>query len=247
MTTREFPKGGYRFIEGVSQYSGGVAALPGHEIVRVRFRERPTLADGFARIAALLEEAARPLTAFCACELRSPEPFTEQGFRDFNARYVETLDRWGLLALGVNPVARSNVCPEVDKPAEPSFHAFSYTRPSTRPGGTFVVSGSGEVPEGHANYRDHIVCRGDTSSEAMTKKVAFVLDTMESRLSALGFAWADATAAQVYTVYDFRPEMPAMVRRGAAVGGATWFYARPPVVDIDFEMDTRGVRTEAIV
>ncbi len=34
------PGGHYRFIPSVFQYSGGVAALPGHEIRRVRFRRR---------------------------------------------------------------------------------------------------------------------------------------------------------------------------------------------------------------
>ena len=36
--TVDFSAGGYRFIPGVFQYSGGVAASPGHEIQRVRFR-----------------------------------------------------------------------------------------------------------------------------------------------------------------------------------------------------------------
>ena len=40
--------------------------------------------------------AGRPLTALCACELRSPAPFTEAGFRAFNKVYVGTLAAWGL-------------------------------------------------------------------------------------------------------------------------------------------------------
>ena len=36
--TTNFTPGGYRFIPAVFQYSGGVAALPGYEIERVRFR-----------------------------------------------------------------------------------------------------------------------------------------------------------------------------------------------------------------
>ena len=77
MKTQDFAAGGYRFIPGVFQYSGGVIALPGFEIVRVRFRRTPNLADGFDRIAAHLQEAGRPSAAFCACELRSPAPFSE--------------------------------------------------------------------------------------------------------------------------------------------------------------------------
>jgi hypothetical protein len=46
------------------------------------------LSEGFWRVERLITEAGRPLTALCACELRSPAPFTEQGFRAFNEIYV---------------------------------------------------------------------------------------------------------------------------------------------------------------
>ncbi len=91
----EFSAGGYRFIPAVFQYSGGAAALPGYAIERVRFHTPVPLAQGFARIEQLIRQAGRPLTAFCACELRSPAPFTEQGFRAFNETYVVTLRKGG--------------------------------------------------------------------------------------------------------------------------------------------------------
>ena len=124
----DFPTGGYRFIPSVFQYSAGVAAQPGHEIERLRFRAPVPLAAGFERIEAIIRESGRPLTSFCACELRSPAPFTEQGFLAFNETYVVTLRKWGLFDGTTNPVARSNVCPAIHPPAEPSFHAFSFTR-----------------------------------------------------------------------------------------------------------------------
>jgi hypothetical protein len=127
LETAIFEKGGYRYIRGPFQYSGGVAAEPGHAIERVRFRNRPAIDDGFQAIEAYLTSLGRPLTAFCACELRSPAPFTEEGFIAFNRVYVGTLERWGIFKDEENPVARSNVCPEIDPPAEPVFHAFSYT------------------------------------------------------------------------------------------------------------------------
>ena len=43
-------QGGYRFIKGVFQYSAGVAAEPGFEIVRARFPDLVPIADGFRRI-----------------------------------------------------------------------------------------------------------------------------------------------------------------------------------------------------
>src|SRR5207248_6175595 len=122
-----FAAGGFRFLPSVFQYSAGVAALPGHAIERVRFRAPVPLAEGFARIERLITEAGRPLTAFCACELRSPAPFTEEGFRAFNEVYVVTLEKWGLFDGKVNPAARSNVGPEIDPPPEPSFPASSFT------------------------------------------------------------------------------------------------------------------------
>ncbi|MCB1486263.1 MAG: hypothetical protein KDJ88_02270 [Bauldia sp.] len=246
MGTKDFAAGGYRFIEGVSQYSAGVVALVGYEIARLRFETPLPLAEGFARIEAFLAEAGRPLTAFCACELRSPEPFTEDGFRAFNAHYVETLERWGVVRDGVNPVARSNVCPEINAAGEPVFHAFSYTRPTSELTRSFVVAGSGEVPEGQANYRDHIVRRGDLSREGLGEKVRFVLATMAGRMAELGFGWADTTATQIYTVHDFHP-FAAEIADCAGGAGMSWHYARPPVVDIDYEMDCRRIPSEGVI
>jgi hypothetical protein len=244
----EFAAGGYRYLPGVMQYSAGVAALPGHEIVRVRFRRPVALAAGFERIAALIEAAGRPLTAFCACELRSPAPFSEDGFRRFNEAYVGRLETWGVYRDGVNPVARSNVCPEIDPPAEPSFHAFCFTTTATPAAASFAVAGSGEVPEGKPSYRDHIVRPGDTSPDGLRQKARFVLGEMERRMAALGVGWADTTAVQVYTVFDLFPFLAdEIVARGAATHGLTWHFDRPPIVGLDYEMDCRGVAIERVV
>jgi len=247
MTTAVFAPGGYRYIPAVFQYSGGVAAERGCEIVRVRFHRPVPLTAGFARIAETIRAAGRPLTAFCACELRSPEPFTEAGFRAFNEIYVGTLRQWGLIEGDVNPVARSNVCPDIDPPGEPSFHAFCFTIASVA-APTFVVAGSGEAPEGKPNYRDHIVRPGETSPDAMREKAQFVLGEMERRLVALGFGWRDTTATQVYSVQDIHPFLAdEIMRRGAAAAGLTWHYCRPPVVGLEYEMDCRGVARESVV
>src|ERR1700730_9048454 len=111
--TIEVPHGGYRFMPGVSQYSCGIAALPGFAIERVRFSRVVPLQQGFEKIAAIIKAAGRPLTAFGACELRSPAPFTEDGFKAFNETYIKTLGEWGGMNDRVNPVARSNVCPRI--------------------------------------------------------------------------------------------------------------------------------------
>ena len=248
MQTIAFEPGGYRFIKGVFQYSAGVAAMPGHRLVRVRFHNPVPLNEGFARIEDLIKAAGRPLTAFAACELRSPAPFTETGFKSFNEIYVGALTRWGIFDGGVNPVARSNVCPEIHAPQEPSFHAFTYTETADDAAASFVVAGSGEAPEGLSNYRDHVVRRGDVSPDGLREKARWVLGEMERRLGAMGFAWKDTTATQLYTVHNVFPFLAdEIVRRGAARAGLTWHFNRPPVVDLDYEMDCRGIALERVL
>ena len=247
MATEDFVAGGYRYIPAVFQYSGGVASLPGHAIRRVRFRNPVPLAEGFGRIERIITDAGRPLTSFCACELRSPAPFTDEGFRAFNEIYVVTLERWGIFQGGRNPVARSNVCPEIDPPGEPSFYAFSFTTQDPAPAPSFVVAGSGEAQEGAARYSERTVRFGETTPHAMRDKAVYVLGEMERRMALLGFSWADATAAQVYTVHDIHPFLgDEIVRRGAARGGLTWHYCRPPVHGLEYEMDCRGIVDEHI-
>ncbi|MGX9965524.1 2-amino-5-chloromuconate deaminase CnbZ [Roseomonas sp. F4] len=246
--TIDVTKAGFRFVPGVFQYSCGVAALPGFRIERVRFSEPLPMAEGWRRIAAYLDGIGRPRNAFCACELRSPAPFTEDGFLSFNRDYAAVLAEWDVLQDGQNPVARSNVCPELSPPAEPGFHAFSYTIPDADAAPSFVVAGSGEAAEGKGNYRDHIVALGDTSPEGLLKKARWVLGEMERRMAAMGFTWAQTTATQVYTVYDIHPFLASeLAARGAVRHGATWQFCRPPVEGLDYEMDCRGLVTERVL
>ena len=188
------------------------------------------------------------MTAFAACELRSPAPFTEEGFKAFNEVYIQTLIAWGVMKDGVNPVARSNVCPKLSPPAEPCFHAFSYTVPSPGAPKSFVIAGSGESVEGKANYRDHIVRPGDTSPAGMLAKATFVLDEMERRMSAFEATWQQTTAVQLYTVHDIYSVLESELgRRGVLRNGLTWHFNRPPVVGLDYEMDCRSVHSEKVV
>jgi hypothetical protein len=148
----------------------------------------------------------------------------------------------------VNPVARSNVCPEIDPPAQPGFFAFSYTVEDADAAPSFVVAGSGEAEEGKGDYRDNLVARGDTSTQGLRTKARWVLGEMERRMAALGFDWSQTTTTQVYSVHDFHPFMAEeLVRRGAIPGGLTWHFNRPPVQELEFEMDCRGVALERVL
>jgi len=246
--TVEAPNSGYRFMPGVSQYSAGVAALPGFAIERVRFAKPVPLRQGFERIAAVLKQAGRPLTAFAACELRSPAPFTEAGFVSFNEDYTGVLKTWGLMPDGVNPVARSNVCPKLAPPAEPCFYAFSYTVAAADAPASFVVAGSGEAPEGKSNYRDHAIRLGDVSPAGLLEKARWVLGEMERRMSAFGGDWSQVTATQLYTVHDIYPFLESELgSRGIFGQGLTWHFNRPPVQDLEYEMDCRRVHRERVI
>src|ERR1700709_759791 len=246
--TSDFTAGNYQFIPAVFQYSSGVAASPGYEIERVRFDRPVPLAEGFAKIANYIQAAGRPLTSFCACELRSPAAFTDEGFRNFNLHYVKTLAEWGIYDGTTNPVARSNVCPELDPPAEPSFYAFSFTRPSQSNATSFVIPGSGESQDGNASYAERTVRYRDISPDGIAEKVRYVVSVMEKRMAEFGHSWKDATAAPPCPTRDFHPVLvAALVRRGATRAGLTWHFARPPVIDLEYEMDCRRVAREIVI
>jgi hypothetical protein len=204
--TIDFTPGGYRYLPSVFQYSAGVAAQPGYEVRRVRFRSPAPLTEGFDFIERFINTAGRPIVALCACELRSPAPFTDDGFLAFNETYVGRLRQWGLVNGDANPIARSNVCPEINPPAEPSFYAFSFTIESSQTRPTFVIAGSGEVAEGlPGSYADRAVRKGQTTTDAIREKARFVLAEMERRLALLDSGWAHTTLAQIYTVHDIYP------------------------------------------
>ena len=113
---------------------------------------------------------------------------------------------------------------------------------------TCVISGGAEAREGAGSYAERIVRLGEQSADAMQEKGRFVTDEMARRLGLLGFGWADTTAVQVYTVYDYHHVMrDVLAADGAAAKGITWHYARPPVQGLDYEMDCRVVRDERVL
>ncbi len=239
----------YRFIPGPFQYSAGVAAKPGFAMQRVRFAEPVPLVEGFRRIEAFMTARGPALhrlllRASCARRRRSPMPGSPRSTASMSARWSGGASS----ANEENPVARSNVCPELHKPDGPSFHAFSLAVPAPGAPASFVVAGSGESQEGPGEYRDRTVRFGDTRVDGMREKIAHVMTVMERRMAAFGATWADTTAAQVYTVFDIHPHLASgLVERGGARNGVDWHYCRPPVIGLDYEMDCRGVHTERVI
>jgi hypothetical protein len=238
---RDVPTGQYRFLPGIAPYSSGVVAMPGHQVVHATLRAPVPWRDGFALIDRHLRGEGRPRAALCAIALRSPKPFTFDGFAEFNAGYRALLDAWGLLVDGANPIARTNVAPLVAPPAEPSLYAFAYTVPGATPRPTFVVAGSGEVVELAA---ERIVRRGETSPDAIREKATFVMSVMQTRLRGLGVDWGDVTTIDVYTPHPIEPFVRDVLlgtAGPAAIHGVRWYPSRPPIVGLEYEMDLRGV------
>lgn len=247
MALTSHPTGNYSFLPGIAPYSCGVVANPGFEIVQVTFRQPVALSAGFDRIADFLDAQSRPKAALCAMSLRSPRPFTFDGFAEFNRGYAAVLRQWGVFVGDVNPVARTNVAPVVDPPPEPAVYGFSFTRPSSGSNSpTFVVAGAGELPEG-VLAREAIVAVGDTSPHGIAEKARFVMDLMENRLRGLGADWPAVTTINIYTIHSVLPLLPQIVlgrATPAGIHGTNWQFTRPPIEGVEYEMDLRGTRTE---
>jgi hypothetical protein len=248
MTLKDNLRGNYRFLPGVAPYSSGVVAMPGYEIAHAVLHRPLPYRDGFASIERHLAAAGRPRLALCGVELRSTRPLSLEGFGAFNEGYRQVLVEWDALVDGVNPVARTNVAPEVYPPAQPSLYAFSYTVPAVTGDAppTFVVAGAGETRQGSLRV-ETVVRAGETSADALREKAACVMETMQARLVGLGVTPAQVTTANVYTVSELQPYLAETILAAlgpAAVHGVHWYYTRPPIVGIEFEMDLRGVRRE---
>ena len=240
---------GYDFLPGVSQYSGGVVASPGHRLVRVQYA-RPLALDAGLRLAGeLIRAAGRPASALAAVEMRSPAPFSDAGFAQLNARYTELLAEIGVeLVEGWNPIARSNVCPVRASVPEVSVHAFTFADSAPdAASGDYVVSGGAEAPEGRGGYEGHIVAFQDTSRAGLARKAEFVAAEMQRRREALGVGDRALSVLQVYSVHEVQEALDAIVLpRFELRAGANLIDARPPVVDLEFEMDCRSVTVELL-
>jgi hypothetical protein len=245
---RDGPDPSYRFLPGIRAFSSGVVAVAGWEIVHATLGSPVPWRDGFTRIERHLRDAGRPRTALCGIELRSPAPFTFDGFAAFNEGYRTVLSEWKILVADDNPIPRTNVAPVVAAPAEPSLYAFAYTVQGATPTPTFIVAGAGEMRD-RAQGRAGIVRVGETSADAMREKARFVMAIMRERLSALGGEWSRVTVIDVYTAQPLHELIgEVLTPAGAtAIHGVRWFPSRPPIQGLEFEVDLRGVGREVVL
>ena len=77
-----------------------------------------------------------------------------------------------------------------------------------------------------------------------------MLQSLTARLQGLQVTWADVTTVEIYTVHDLHPLLATTILpalQEANRYGIRWHYARPPVVELECEMDVRGVRQPVAV
>jgi hypothetical protein len=99
-----------------------------------------------------------------------------------------------------------------------------------------------------AKHRDRAIRLLDRSPGRLREKARWVLGEIERRLAVLGVDWSAATGTHVYTLYDLHPfHADEIIRRGGAPAGLTWNFARPPVKDLDYKMNVRGVAREIVL
>jgi hypothetical protein len=235
---RDGPSGTYHYVPGIPAFSSGVVAASGWEIVHATLHAPVPWRAGFAQIERHLQSQGRPRAALCGIELRSPAPFTFEGFDAFNQGYRALLAEWGILVGDDNPIPRTNVAPVTGAPAEPSLYGFAYT-----------VPGASEMRD-RARGAQGIVRLGDTSPEAMCEKARFVMGIMRDRLKSLGGDWNRVTAIEVYTALPIDGALLAEIlgpAGAAAIHGIRWFPSRPPIQGLEFEVDMRGVARELLI
>ena len=232
------PSGSYRFLPAITAYSAGFAASEGYEITALRLQNCPTLASGLERIDQELERRGLPASALAGLQLRSPGAFSFETFAKFNDEYRQLLIDRGLIIDGVNPISRTNVIPIHQKSDATSIAVTFIVHPSQGHGGSdFVVAGAAEIcgdlgPE-------NIVARGDASQEGLSLKVDCVLDIMLERLRALEASDGSPTTINVYTAHEISglSEKIEIKLPSTSKNGFTMWLTKPPVEELEFEMD----------
>jgi len=237
--------GGYRVLPAGQAFCGGVIAAPGHEIVHALLAPWVPLRDAWTLIQAHLSAQKRSMQALCGMELRIPEQLTMQGFRDFNAPYIEQLRKHQLIIGNYSAVCRTNVAPATDKPKEPSLHAFSYSVPSKTKARTFCISGTADIDQ-----RGRVVAEGDTSPAGMRMRLQHCIDATAERLAQLELNWKLTTHIDLCVTRDVDELigellMPAL--DGAGQRGVRLHNARPPIVGTEVELECRGALREIVV
>ena len=234
--------GAFAYLPASSTFSNGLVVAAGHRLTDWEFAEPQPLRTAFDRVDR--ELTARGLTweALAGVELRSPAPFSPQGFADFNAIYTDLLGEYYPLSDGVlPPYARTNVAPVEVYLSEPCVRAVQIVEPYDGEGSDFVVSGAAEVTT--SVMPENTIAFGDTSPEGMRAKVDFVVAVLAERVADLGEPIEHATTIDVYTVHplDWLESVIGATFLAAGRTGLHRWIAAPPVTGLEFEMGCKRI------
>ena len=221
----------------------------GYEVAHATFHPLPTLEKGYELIAHHLQQIGRPIQALCGMELRIPQPLSPQGFAEFNAPYVQRLADWEYTRRQPQPDRADPtwhwLCTRLLSP-----HSTGFPTPCPR---TIIVrrlSCPGRLKSARSAKGSEIVSQGDVSPQGVSQKAQAVLAILEERLQEFSVVWTDVTAVELYTVHNVYPLLEAEILPRLASGGhhgLRWHYARPPVTEIEYEMDARAVYQECVL
>lgn len=237
-------QGGYAFLPGDAVFSLGVVALPGHAITRAALATPIPVQDAFRWVTDYLAAIGRPRAALCGVELRLPRPLSFVEFAEMNAGYMAELSRFDLLQEGLSPITRTTVAQGLAPPTTPIVSAFTFTTPSDSGRAAFVTAGNGEL---RSPGQGSIVRPGDVSYDAIHDKAVYVVGQLDRTIRGLAVTWKDATDLTVYATAPWQHVADGPI---ASVAGAQaldvlrWVYATPPIAEMSFEMDVRGVAQE---
>ncbi|PLP96802.1 hypothetical protein CYJ10_30870 [Cupriavidus pauculus] len=237
--------GGYRVLPGGIAYCTGIVPHDGFEVVRVQLQNWLPLADAYVFIENYLRGIGRPVQSFCGIEMRVPAQLTPADWSSFNTPYLEQLKRWGLLYGDLSAVCRSNIALALNAPEHPSMCAFSFTAPTSARQGGFCLSGTADI------MRDGtVVEEGDTSPAAMAKRAKFTIDTIGTSLTQAGLTWTDVNQLAIFHVAEIPKLLSPELLGGlgnALRNGVLEYYARPPIVGGEVELEARGARREIVL
>lgn len=240
--------GTHRYLPGGPAFSAGVVAEPDYRIVEWQFTTPLPLEAAFGSVAERLARRGLGPDALVGVELRTIAPLDSGRFADFNSRYLELMHRDFGRADEPFTRTRTNVVPLAPVIATDSVHAVQVIEAA--PGdhhGDFVLSGQAEVsgtvrPENVVAYRD-------TSDEGLRTKVEFVVAGLRAVLAELGRSGDDANSIDVYTSHRIDGLESGLAADLGAVSrhGVHRWSARPPVIDLEFEMSCRRVSLREFV
>jgi hypothetical protein len=159
---------------------------------------------------------------------------------------MDALSKQDRMVNDANPVARVNVAPELDAPGEVAMYGFSYTASQKGAPPTFLAASgelSGEYPQG-------IVARGDTSVNGLRQKLTREFDNVDHALAEMKVDWNLVNNLAVFTVHDIHPLVRELLlpRMAAAKNfGIRWYYCRPPIQQLEVEIQVRGCSREIVL